>query len=159
MGVEWLEDSLRCQMCKFPKDYALNLYEIVIPMDHSEKMRSKLNVQLAKDPAFPNEHLFLDGTIIFLAENIRPDLAKLLKRLIAVLGGYYVDEPVPVITHILTEAVTEAEGAELAVFGDLVFLVRVEWLIDSIYLNKRMSEEDYFIRSFKARNNSNTVAL
>jgi hypothetical protein len=27
----------------------------------------------------------------------------------------------------------------------------VEWLIDSVYLNKRMSEEDYFIRSFKPR--------
>lgn len=91
VGVEWFEDSLRCQMCKFPKDYALNLNYIVHPVDHSEKMRSKLNLQLAKDPAFPNEHLFLEGTIIFLAENIRPDLSKLLKRLIAVLGGYYVD--------------------------------------------------------------------
>lgn len=159
VGVEWLEDSLRCQLCKFPKDYALNLYYTSIPIDHSEKMRNKLNLQLNKEPAFPNDHLFLQGTIIFLAENIRPDLARLLKRLISVLGGFYVDEPAPVVTHILTETVTEAEGAELAVFGDLVLLVRVEWLIDSIYLNKRMSEEDYFIRSFKPRANSNSVPL
>jgi hypothetical protein len=59
-----------------------------------------------------------------------------------------------VATHILTEPVTEAESSELTVFGALVFLVRVEWLIDSIYLNKRMREEDYFIRSFRPRASS-----
>jgi hypothetical protein len=71
-------------------------------------MRSKLNLQLAREPAFPHDHLFLDGTIIYLAENIRPDLGRLLKKLVAVLGGFYVEEASPVVTHILTETVTEA---------------------------------------------------
>lgn len=43
-------------------------------------------------------------------------------------------------------------------YGSLVFILRVEWLIDSIYLNKRMREEDYFIRSFKAKT-SGTLQL
>ena len=30
-------------------------------------------------------------------------------------------------------------------------VVRVEWLIDSIYIHKKMKEEDYFIRSFKSK--------
>ena len=33
-------------------------------------------------------------------------------------------------------------------------LVRVEWLIDSIYIHKRMKEEDYQIRSFRNKVNS-----
>lgn len=36
----------------------------------------------------------------------------------------------------------------------LVSLVRVEWLIDSIYIHKRMKEEDYFIRSFKNKDST-----
>lgn len=111
VGLEWLENSLRAQLCKFPKDYALNLYYTSLPNDHSDKMKSKLNLQLAREPAFPHDHLFLQGTIIYLAENIRPDLSRLLKRLIAVLGGFFIDDPSPVVTHILTDSVTENEGA------------------------------------------------
>ena len=47
----------------------------------------------------------------------------------------------------------------MAVFGALVYLVRVEWLIDSVYLNKRMSEEDYFIRSFRPKVPHTTLPL
>lgn len=82
------------------------------------------------------------------------DLAILLKRIIMVLGGFYLDTPSPVITHVLTEPLTESEYSLLNMYGSLVFIVRVEWLIDSIYLNKRMREEDYFIRSFKAKASS-----
>lgn len=82
---------------------------------------------------------------------MHPDLAILLKRIIMVLGGFYLDSPSPVVTHILTEPLTETDYSELNMYGSLVFILRVEWLIDSIYLNKRMREEDYFIRSFKAK--------
>ncbi len=30
-------------------------------------------------------------------------------------------------------------------------IVRVEWLIDSIYINRKMKEEDYFIRAYKSK--------
>ena len=35
-------------------------------------------------------------------------------------------------------------------------LVRVEWLIDAIYIHKRMKEEDYQIRSFRSKISSGT---
>ena len=57
--LEWLDNSLKAQLCKFPKDYALNLYYTSLPNDHSDKMKSKLNLQLAREPAFPHDHLFL----------------------------------------------------------------------------------------------------
>ena len=40
--------------------------------------------------------------------------------------------------------------------GILVHVLRVEWLIDSIYIHKKMKEEDYQIRSFKGRIQSST---
>lgn len=41
-------------------------------------------------------------------------------------------------------------------FGLLVHILRVEWLIDSIYIHKRMKEEDYQIRSFRSPNVSSS---
>lgn len=67
----------------------------------------------------------MEDTIVYVAENVNQDLARVLKKLILVLGGFYVEVPSPVVTHILTEPVTETECGELTVFGALVFLVRV----------------------------------
>jgi len=67
-----------------------------------------------------------------------------------VLGGYYIESICPVITHILAEPLTEMQYSELNVHGSLIYILRVEWLIDSIYLHKKMTETDYFIRSYKS---------
>jgi hypothetical protein len=96
----------------------------------------------------------LADTIIYVGDNVNVDLAKVLKKIIMLYGGFYLDVLSPIITHILTEPLLEQEYGELKIYGTLVSLVRVEWLIDSIYLNKRMKEEDYLIRSFKSRINS-----
>lgn len=48
----------------------------------------------------------MEGTYIHIADNVNKDLGKVLKKLIMVLGGYYIDTVCPVITHILTESVT-----------------------------------------------------
>lgn len=34
--------------------------------------------------------------------------------------------------------------------GILIYVLRVDWLIDSIYIHKKMKEEDYQIRTFKS---------
>jgi hypothetical protein len=54
-------------------------------------MRGKLEQQLARDPAFKHEHLFFEGTIVYVADNVHHDLARLLKKLVVVLGGFYLD--------------------------------------------------------------------
>lgn len=153
VGVEWLEDSLRGKLCKYPYDYALNQYYICTRAshEHHKKMRSKLELHLAREPSFKFEHCYLEDTLIYISENVRPDFARLLKKIVMVLGGFYLDAPSPVATHILTEPLTEGECSELTVYGSLVFVLRVEWLVDSIYLSKRMREEDYFIRSYKGK--------
>jgi hypothetical protein len=153
---EWLEDSLRAKLCKYPFDYALNQFYICQrqPIEHYKKMKNKLENYLSKEVIDKYEHRILEDTIVYLGENVHPDLAVLLKKIIMVYGGFYLEVHSPIVTHILTEPVTEQEYGELKIFGTLVHVLRVEWLIDTIYLNKRMKEEDYFIRSFKSRINS-----
>lgn len=55
------------------------------------------------------------------------------------------------LTHILTDPVTEQEYLELKLFGTMTNIVRTEWLIDSIYINRKMKEEDYLIRAYKTK--------
>lgn len=55
----------------------------------------------------------------------------------------------PAITHILAGPITEKEHTEFQRYGNLTFVLRIEWLIDSVLICKRMNEEDYFIRSYK----------
>lgn len=40
-----------------------------------------------------------------------------------------------------------------------MFVLRVEWLIDSVYIHKRMMEEEYQIRSFQEGGKASTVHL
>lgn len=91
----------------------------------------------------------LEHCFVYLSHNVNPELSLLLKKLVMSYGGFYLEELSPIVTHILTEALTEQAYSELRVYGALLQVVRVEWLIDSIYIHKKMREEDYQIRSFK----------
>jgi hypothetical protein len=70
-------------------------------------MKNKLELHLNREPIFKFEHRYLEDTIIHISENVQPDLATLLKKIIMVLGGFYLDTPSPVVTHILTEPLSE----------------------------------------------------
>lgn len=45
VGIEWMEDSFRSKLCKYPYDYALNQFSICrkASHEHSKKMKSKLD--------------------------------------------------------------------------------------------------------------------
>jgi len=140
VDLEWMEDSLRSQMCKYPFDYALNQFYIFSkePIQHLPKMKKKLDLQLCTQPIDQLQPKILDNTYIHLSSTVNPELSNTLKKLIMVFGGFYIDEFSPIVTHILTEPITEHEHYELKNYGVLVHIVRVEWLIDSIYIHKRM---------------------
>lgn len=44
-------------------------------------------------------------------------------------------------------------------FGNLINIVRVVWLIDCIFLYKRLEEEDYVIRQFESKYTKETSEL
>jgi hypothetical protein len=93
VGIEWIEDSLRTKLCKYPYDYALNQFYICsrAPYEHYKKMKGKLDLHVNRQPVFKFEHTYLEDTVIYIAENVQPDLALLLKKIIMVLGGFYLD--------------------------------------------------------------------
>ena len=90
-----------------------------------------------------------DNMIFYINSNIHPDLSQTLKHLISVNGGFWLDEFTLVTTHILTDYLKEQEYVQLKSLNSLTFVLKVEWLIDCIYLDKKIDEEDYLIRSFK----------
>jgi hypothetical protein len=109
VGLDWLEDSFNGMLCKYPFDYAFNQSYIYHkePIEHFPKMKKKLDLQLTTQPIDQFQPKILENTFIHLSPNIHPELAGLLKKLIMVYGGFYLEEPSPIITHILTEPVTE----------------------------------------------------
>jgi hypothetical protein len=54
VGLEWVEDSIRGKMCKYPYDYAFNQFYICsrAPVEHYKKMKSKLELHINREPAF-----------------------------------------------------------------------------------------------------------
>lgn len=50
VGIEWLEDSLKKKICKYPFDYAFNQFHICsrAPVEHYKKMKVKLEINLSK---------------------------------------------------------------------------------------------------------------
>ena len=88
-------------------------------------MRKKLEIQLTSPVIDKLQTKILENTFIYLGTNVNAELAALLKKLVMVYGGFYLDELSPIVTHILTEPLTEQEYTELKVYGVLVNLVRV----------------------------------
>lgn len=127
VDLEWMEDSFRSKLCKYPFDYALNQTYISHkePVEHYPKMRKKLEIQLTSPVIDKLQTKILENTFIYLGTNVNAELAALLKKLVMVYGGFYLDELSPIVTHILTEPLTEQEYTELKVYGVLVNLVRV----------------------------------
>jgi hypothetical protein len=60
----------------------------------------------------------------------------------------------PAVTHILVEPLTQPEYLKYCVYGVLTYVLRIEWLIDSIYFSRKVFERDYEVRSFKKSNSS-----
>ena len=147
---------MRTNLCKYPFDYAYNQNHIYHkePIDHYPKMKKKLDLQLSTQLIDEFQPKILDNTYIYFHSNVHPELSALLRQLVMLYGGFYLDELSPLATHILVEPLGEVEYAELRIHGMLVHVVRVEWLTDSIYIHKRMREEDYYIRSFKFKTES-----
>ncbi len=54
VGIEWIEDSFRAKLCKYPFDYALNQSYICTraSYEHYKKMKSKLDNHLNREPPF-----------------------------------------------------------------------------------------------------------
>lgn len=52
VNVEWVEDSIRGGLCKYPFDYALNLPYLYHkePIEHYKNMKKKLDLQLSTQP-------------------------------------------------------------------------------------------------------------
>lgn len=84
---------MRSKMCKFPFDYALNQSFISYkePIDHYSKMKKKLEMQLVIEPIDQLQHKMFDNCYIYMFSNVNSDLALLLKKLIMVFGGFYLD--------------------------------------------------------------------
>lgn len=127
VGLEWVECSFQANVVKYPQDYAFNLTRIAVKeaAQHYPKMKKKLEIQLSSPPLEKFQAKVLENTFIYIGPNVNTDLSSLLKRLVMMYGGFYLDDLCPVVTHILTEPVTEQEYSELKLYGVLVHLLRV----------------------------------
>lgn len=67
-------------------------------------------------------------------------MTKILQQLIIINGGFYLDEIHPVVTHVLIEPIENIEYYSFLAHGEMTKILRVEWLLDSIYLNTKMPE-------------------
>ena len=72
-------------------------------------MKKKLELQLSIDPIDKLQNKIFENCFIYINVNINGEFATLLKKLIMVFGGFYLDELSPAVTHLLTESVTEQE--------------------------------------------------
>lgn len=88
-----MEDSLRARICKYPFDYALNQIYIYYkePVQHLPKMKKKLDLQLSTQPIDQLQPKILDNTYIHLSNSVNSELASMLKKLIMVFGGFYLE--------------------------------------------------------------------
>jgi hypothetical protein len=155
--VDWLENSIKSGQCKYPQDYALNSFFLYRrPLSsHIQKMNLKLTycLQQYSDPIrhMKSNGLLFDNMLFCLHSSIDSQLITCLKHLIAINGGFYLDSITIATTHVLTDYLFQNDYEDILSSVALTHILRVDWLLDSIYLHKIVSEQDYYHRSFRQK--------
>lgn len=100
-----------------------------------------LKLRRANAPANPSTKLF-DGCFIMVNGLTDPPIEE-LKRLIYLNGGQFESYPVPAVTHVLTNIVTEAQLKRFSSVKRGLKYVNIQWLLSSISQNVLLSHHDY----------------
>ena len=68
VDLDWIEDSFKEKLCKYPFDYAFNQEQIFHrePIEHFSKMKKKLDLQLNTQPIEKFQPKILENTFIYL---------------------------------------------------------------------------------------------
>lgn len=128
VGTDWIEESLKAGVCKYPPDYAMNFWNRN-STGNSAITRLKRKLAVYSHGALLNSyHEFLtDFTetvispttkklsmihhpqcVIFCDPgSLDPLILKTVKKLICVTGGLFLNHINPSITHILVGSITE----------------------------------------------------
>lgn len=104
VDLDWVEDSFQAKMCKYPFDYAMNQVKInpKEPIEHYPKMKKRLEQRMKAPPLDKFQAKTFENCFIYLNANVNHELVPLLKKLVMVCGGFYLEELSPIVTHILT---------------------------------------------------------
>ncbi len=127
VNEDWLEVSIRKKICRYPEDYALNEADEEFwanPGNYLKTLSS--HVDGFKDCDVSDEAVgCLHGSAIYLGEGLTPEVNKLLRRAIPLLGGCHLDLLLPVLTHVVCGSVTQETYAEYKKYGELVQVVKL----------------------------------
>lgn len=63
-----------------------------------------------------------------------------MKKIVCACGGLYLNHLSPMVTHVIICSLDETTNNKYLKYGNIVKIVRAEWLIDSVHLFKKMDE-------------------
>ena len=120
--LEWVEESIKAKQCKFPIDYSMNSISLRGPPTTSEfkrlnkKMKSFMEMDFIQTRGsnatgsnlISQECNLTSQCIIYLdSGSIGHEIGSILKKLISLTGGLYMDVNNLCVTHILVGSITE----------------------------------------------------
>lgn len=87
---------------------------------------------------------FLSNAIIYFF-NVEAPYEKILKDIVNLAGGYYINHYNISITHIITQHYQEEDFSNFKKIGNNFFILHPLWLKDCFFYKKKISEFEYYI--------------
>ena len=153
VNENWFEICLRRNILIRPENFLLghktisNQISIQREIFHSEMKiisENKLKKCLKEIDAGDNSYWFLSDCVIHFF-NIEDPYEKLLKDIVNISGGFYINQYNISVTHVITENYQEEELNNFKKSGSNFYVLHPLWLKDCFFYKKRISEYEYYI--------------
>lgn len=92
--------------------------------------------------------------------NVEQDYEKILKNIVNIAGGFYINQFNISVTHLITQNYQEEDLANFKKIGSNIYVLHPLWLKDCFFYKKKISEFEYFLMpgiNLQINNNENMV--
>ncbi|EAR89134.3 BRCA1 carboxy-terminus (BRCT) domain protein (macronuclear) [Tetrahymena thermophila SB210] len=151
---KWIYQCINRQMFVFPKHYVINKLDLNFNLCQEEYINKKMK---ESECSQKDCNYFQNCTFYIHTQFLDQQKLKIIKNLINYGGGFYINQLLPCITHIVTPQYTKQDLVEFNQFGNSIFLVHPEFLLEASFIYKKLNELDYQPQLVEQQANSQQI--
>ncbi|KAL4468783.1 hypothetical protein ABPG74_005286 [Tetrahymena malaccensis] len=151
---KWIYQCINRQVFVFPKHYIINKLDLNFNLCQEEYINKKMK---ESESSYKDSNYFQNCTFYIHTQNLDQQKLKIIRNLINYGGGFYINQLLPCITHIVTPYYTKKDLVDFNQFGNSLFLVHPEFLLESSFICKKLNELDYQPQIVHSQENSQQI--
>ena len=158
VSVDWLKACLLSEQYVKPLRFAVNTPKPTTRQSAQQRaneslqlltqVEGHLNKVMNQHEIDEDKWNYLEKTRIYF-HCVHPKIEKILKKLVAAGGGFYLNELLPGVTHVIAEEYIETDSRYFNQYTE-VKVVSVLWLRDCLIYQRKIKEDDYLLQPIPA---------